>query len=104
MSEHEATARPWETEVHSDGVIEIYGADELITSIPAHLENTEANAALIVRSVNAHADLVAALEAVEWQGHGRGFVLCPSCAQDEISGHTDKCQLAAALAKAKETA
>ena len=49
-------------------------------------------------------DLVAALVAVEWQyvaGSQNGS-FCPSCWASKTLGHAPKCQLAAALAKAKE--
>ena len=50
-----------------------------------------------------NADLVAALKAVEWQyvaGSQNGS-FCPSCWASKTLGHAPKCQLAAALAKAK---
>ena len=57
---------------------------------------------LVVRAVNCHADLVAALEAVEWVydgAHNNKF--CPTCAYEITHGHAKDCQLAAALAKAR---
>jgi hypothetical protein len=57
---------------------------------------------LIVCAVNCHADLVAALEAVEWVYDSEiDGLFCPTCALPKPT-HTRGCQLAAALAKAKE--
>jgi len=47
-----------------------------------------------------NADLVAALEAVEWVCDA-GLWYCPCCKQQRTKGHKTDCQLAAALAKAK---
>jgi len=47
------------------------------------------------------AELVAALEAVEWVCDA-GLWYCPCCKQQRTKGHKTDCQLAAALAKAKE--
>ena len=46
------------------------------------------------------AELVAALEAVEWVCDA-GLWYCPCCKQQRTKGHKTDCQLAAALAKAK---
>ena len=118
----EATPRPWKMEDTERG---IHNVDEFMFHVVGpdfetnyeHLvldnENyyphdvSRANAALIVRAVNAHDGLIAALEAVEWTPFGVYFV-CPSCKEIRSSpdsthdaGHTDKCQLAAALAKGR---
>ncbi len=60
----------------------------------------KADAELIVRAVNSHDDLVAALEAVEWS---RDAILdiCPDCGWFAMDGHADYCQLDAALKMAK---
>ena len=64
------------------------------------------DAAFIVRAVNAHDELVAALETVEWlewiPRDGLGAAFCPFCHAWKIEGHAPDCHLAAALAKAKE--
>jgi len=49
---------------------------------------------------NCYADLVAALEAVEWVPLGNRRV-CPNCGRPWDQGHAPTCKLAAALAKAK---
>ena len=50
------------------------------------------------KAVNSHDALVAALEAVEW----RALVSsCPACRKPNSVGHTDDCQLSAALTAAK---
>ena len=67
--------------------------------------NMEANAAFIVRAVNAHAALLAALRAVEWGEDIEGWVICPSCHAQEWQKpgvHAPDCQLASALALARE--
>jgi len=46
------------------------------------------------------AELVAALEAVEWVCDA-GLWYCPCCKQQRTKGHKTDCQLAAALQKAK---
>jgi len=60
----------------------------------------DANRPFIVKAVNCYADLVAALEAVEWICDA-GLWYCPFCKRQRKDGHGDGCQLAAALAKAK---
>lgn len=62
----------------------------------------EANANFIVRAVNAHESLLAALKAVEWVPtgeDGEGEEQCPSCGDWKHRGHAPDCQLAAALRK-----
>jgi len=55
-----------------------------------------------LRAVNCHEELVAALEAVEWVYDSEiDGLFCPTCALPKPT-HTRGCQLAAALAKAKE--
>jgi Lon protease-like protein len=54
----------------------------------------------IVRAVNAHAALLAALEAVEWVGHSddlANWLECPSCRGNKLDGHALDCQLARAI-------
>jgi len=53
----------------------------------------------IVRAVNAHDALLAALEAVEWAGEQN--VACPLCDRIAIDSHAPDCQLAKALRDAK---
>ena len=52
------------------------------------------------RKVAAHDDLMKALRAVEWVKRGT-CIKCPSCdgCKRTLDGHTDKCQLAEAIAK-----
>lgn len=64
----------------------------------------EQDAADAARAVNAHADLVAALEAVEWRsGWGTNDRRCISCDnwRKGNRGHATDCQLALALAKGR---
>ena len=73
-------------------IADIYGTREVAVAVADD----------IVRAVNAHADLVAALEAVEWVYDSEiDGLFCPTCALPKPT-HTRGCQLAAALAKAKE--
>jgi len=60
---------------------------------------------LVVRAVNCHEELVAALVAVEWKGptgSGRRLGSCSMCYGNQADGHAPYCPLAAALAKAKK--
>ena len=62
---------------------------------------------LVVRAVNCHTDLVAALETVEWRQRPTILwlseeYLCSICWQRKQDGHTPDCPLAATLAKAKK--
>ena len=79
------------------------GRSRRIIAVATHMDgNAGANAAFIVLAVNCHADLVAALEAVEWVYDSEiDGLFCPTCALPKPT-HTRGCQLAAALAKAKE--
>ena len=56
------------------------------------------NQEIEVRKVNA--DLLAALKATEWICDA-GLWYCPRCKQQRAKGHMPDCQLAAALAKAR---
>jgi hypothetical protein len=65
-----------------------------------------ANSGLIVRAVNSHANLLAALKAVEWHRTSAkwGTIttdVCPSCGETVIEGHASDCQLALAIKKAE---
>ena len=94
MTEH--TPTPW----HTDQV-ELFDTFNQVLG----LIRTTANAAFIVRAVNCHEELVAALVAVEWKGptgSGRRLGSCSMCYGNQADGHAPDCQLAAALAKAKE--
>jgi hypothetical protein len=67
-----------------------------------------ANAAFIVRAVNSHEALVAALKAVEWiaiplqLGYTMTYPMqCATCGRHQLDGHNSVCRVAAALAKAE---
>jgi len=68
-------------------------------------ENVEANAAFIVRAVNSHSALLAALRTVEWAAEGYAaeglHPACPACRAWQSRGHTPDCQLAKALRDAE---
>jgi len=69
MLEDTTTPRPWvAVPWHAHGLISVCGADDVVVAECSGI-HTAANAALIVRAVNAHDDLVAACEA--WD---QGFV------------------------------
>ena len=61
-------------------------------------------AAFIKRAANCHAELVAALEAVQWQQQdfGSESFRCPVCYGQGGVGHYPDCLIGNALAKAKE--
>ena len=68
----------------------------------------EQDATDAARAVNAHADLVAALEAVEWVEDtyasdqvAEQALMCASCSGWKPEGHAPDCQLALALAKGR---
>ena len=65
----DATPRPWRHKKHGGRYRIVDSAQELtIAYVPIeHMNKAEANAALIVRAVNAHDDLVKALRLVERQ-------------------------------------
>lgn len=69
---------------------------------PCFTEVGAKRAADIIRAVNAHDDLVAALRSVEWgaldASHTRWS--CPSCCLPKEEGHSLKCVLNAALSRA----
>lgn len=49
------------------------------------------------------ADLLAALERCQWgAGPIAGQRVCPQCGHGELDGHSPSCQIAAAIADAKE--
>lgn len=108
----EATPRPWSWEsgvgdyyiihdtLEEPRTIALCGEIEHSNSGDIPSKQYQANAELIVHSVNAHDDLMGALRAVEW---GAGF--CPYCGRrgprldmKDVS-HTDDCQLDAAIVK-----
>jgi hypothetical protein len=67
MSEAKHTSPPWASEHDETGHWRVYGGDKLVADV-GNAENNmaadiewKANAALIVRAVNAHDDLVKAL-------------------------------------------
>ena len=98
MTNH--TATPWEIRYeekgtwYGEGWAIVYGADgDIVALIPAP------HNAPLIRSAP---DLVAALKAVEWVYDSEiDGLFCPTCALPKPT-HTRGCQLAAALAKAKE--
>ena len=59
----------------------------------------------IVRAVNSHAALLAALKAIEWAAEGYAaeglHPACPACRAWQSHGHAPDCQLAKALRAAK---
>jgi len=60
--------------------------------------------AFIVRAVNSHSALLAALKAVEWVRHGCEYETnswCPQCERTEHNGHAPDCLLAKAIAQAE---
>ena len=104
MSEH--TPTPWEvaTGHPSRGLFVLGPPDEhdwarQVCEVDK-AEDMDANAAFIVRAVNAHAALLSALEAVEWLNldpNGEAMFQCPLCLHFRREGHAPDCQLAAAL-------
>jgi len=83
--------------------------DQLIEAInvepprdEVYKEDVQASADLYKRAMQAlNAELVAALEAVQWIPLGNRKV-CPNCGRRWDQGHAPTCKVAAALAKAKE--
>ncbi|EHJ49557.1 hypothetical protein DFW101_3561 [Solidesulfovibrio carbinoliphilus subsp. oakridgensis] len=59
------------------------------------------------RMMAAAPDLLAALEAVEWQGsmfkdlEGKPYTTCPACRRAKVEGHAPGCLIGNALAKAR---
>ncbi len=67
---NEATARPWRTAGPNNSYIVGQADTHIAVTIHQHIERHlpfEANAALIVKAVNAHDALVAALETIQVQ-------------------------------------
>ena len=104
--EHEATSGTFNWRVKemrssgglSDKQFIILSGDN--TMIGAFKRQERANE--VVTAVNAHADLVAALEAIEWSKYHIDSGGCTAlCGGNRDQGHTDDCQLAAALAKGR---
>ena len=99
MAEH--TPIPWRRNGHfvetatkpPFAVCDVYGDGQILQEVGD----------LIVRAVNCHEELVAALKAVEWIPLANRRV-CPNCSRRWDQGHAPTCKLAAALAKAKEGA
>jgi len=80
------------------------GRSRRIVAVATHMDgNAGANAAFIVRAVNSHAALVAALRAVEWgAADGYGDPRCPSCGVRQFgNSHAPDCQLDKALRAAE---
>ena len=105
MSEH--TATPWKVMTgHPSRGLFVVGPPDDHGYTPEvcevdKAENMDANAAFIVRAVNSHAALVAALRAVEWvRGVGQGE-WCYVCMHQRGKGHAPDCQLDAALRAAE---
>ena len=103
MTEH--TATPWHLDTRW-GRLVVQGSqgEDIANVFGTRTEEGKECGAFIVRAVNAHDKLVAALEAVEWgAADGYGDPKCPCCGVREFGNdHAPTCQLAAALAKAKE--
>jgi hypothetical protein len=108
MNEH--TPTPWRAVIYGNSEWEVWGGDLLVADVttpedPLQPEVAEANAAFIVRAVNSHTALLAALKSVEWAGLAKS---CPSCGGYEHAGprgagagHAPDCELAAALRAAE---
>ncbi|HUT58690.1 MAG TPA: hypothetical protein VNA25_12665 [Phycisphaerae bacterium] len=105
MTEH--TALPWHLDTRW-GRLVVQGprGEDIANVFGTRTEEGKGCAAFIVRAVNAHDGLVAALETVEWlewiPRDGLGAAFCPFCHAWKIEGHAPDCHLAAALAKAKQ--
>lgn len=103
MSDKEATARPWRVSSDKGTII---GDDERLLANawvgPRPCEECEANAALIVRAVNCHDELVAlvteAVELLEWVEKRRNPQWDGDATDDSFIG-----KARAALAKATGT-
>lgn len=102
MSEH--TPLPWEAKfvpAQPSGMstyeIVRVGCDVAIATVHYPGLPLEADAEFIVRAVNSHDDLLAALEGAQWGTEE----LCPSCGAFSQDGHGNDCGLASAIAKAK---
>jgi len=100
----EQTPRPWR---RNGCYIETIAKPTLtIADVLGMPDQAAVDADFIVRCVNSHAALLAALEAVEW-GQTEGYpphaywYACPSCKQRQEQGHAPDCQLTKALADAK---
>ena len=96
MTEHtpilEAVARGWAHEDTAEKGMDVVLAEAIVEEVAPLFD-----------------ELVAALEAVEWYRTSAKWGtkttdVCPSCGETVIEGHAPDCQLAAALAKAKENA
>jgi len=93
MSEHtailEAVARGWTHEDTSSKEMDVVLGEAIVEEVAPLFD-----------------ELVAALEAVEWQGNANietsNFAVCPWCRHYRSAGHDPTCQLAASLAKAKQ--
>ena len=94
MTEHtpilEAVARGWAHEDTAEKGMDVVLAEAIVEEVAPLFDG-----------------LVAALEAVEWIpgtcGYGTSpYKVCPTCDELQVNGHYRICQLAAALAKAKQ--
>ena len=73
-------------------------ADDTIGSVALHKDEIEANAAIIIRAVNSHDDLVRELKAREWFDDGDKFgPHCQTCGNYKRTGHSNGCKLKAVL-------
>lgn len=99
----EATPRPWDVEFAATKSYDlIYSGSRMDGTTIARVPWTgksedRANTELILKAVNSHDVLVAALEAVQWDIAGT----CASCGCDSTETHKTDCQLAAALEQVK---
>jgi len=93
MTEHKDSATAtdgvidWIAEVREPSVFYIRGE-------PIRIEE-------IMKQASVFPDLLAALKTVEWRGSQEFGDVCPCCRGMSVGGHKTDCQLAAALAKAK---
>jgi hypothetical protein len=107
MNEH--TPTPWRAVIYGNSEWEVWGGDLLVADVttpedPLQPEVAEANAAFIVRAVNSHEALVAALKSVEWvwfDNDNKWRRLCPHCKRWDGDGHAPDCQLDTALRAAE---
>jgi len=102
MSEH--TPTPWEVATgHPSRGLFVLGPPDEHGYAPQicevdKTEDMEANAAFIVRAVNSHEALVAALEAVEWGSEDNSCLLC---FRKSNEGHMADCEIGTALRAAE---
>ena len=100
----EPTQRPWRVVSGSEATGIYSGRGKSMRAVASlNTPEKDANAALIVRAVNNFDGLVAALEELEWiHPLDESEPYCAECFGCQSDGHVPGCQLAAAIAKAKE--